>query len=92
VTELAQRGVTGLRFSLLGTVEVRTADGDVVPLPSHRPAVLLAALLLRLNRTVRTGDLVEVLWDDDELPSNPRAALQIYVSRLGPPWVTSTGR
>jgi hypothetical protein len=41
---------------LLGTVEVRSADGDLVPLPSHRPAVLLVALLLRLNRTVRTDD------------------------------------
>ncbi|WP_433167431.1 BTAD domain-containing putative transcriptional regulator [Kribbella sp. CA-247076] len=82
MTELAQRGVDGLRFRLLGTMEVRTAEGAVIPLPSHRPAVLLAALLLRLNRTVRTADLVDVLWEDDELPSNPRAALQIYVSRL----------
>ncbi|MER7244994.1 BTAD domain-containing putative transcriptional regulator [Kribbella sp. NPDC000426] len=63
-------------------MEVLTADGDVVPLPSHRPTILLAALLLRLNRSVRTDDLIEVLWDDKELPSNPRAALQIYVSRL----------
>ncbi|TCC65544.1 tetratricopeptide repeat protein [Kribbella pittospori] len=85
MTELEQGAVIGsanLRFRLLGTVEVRTADGDVVPLPSHRPAVLLAALLLRLNRTVRADDLVDVLWDDDDLPTSPRAALQIYVSRL----------
>ncbi|MEV5966897.1 BTAD domain-containing putative transcriptional regulator [Kribbella sp. NPDC051952] len=82
VTELERDAVVGLRFRLLGTVEVRTADGAVVPLPSHRPALLLAALLLRLNRTVRTDDLVDVLWGDDELPTNPRAALQIYISRL----------
>ncbi|MEJ1110717.1 MULTISPECIES: AfsR/SARP family transcriptional regulator [unclassified Kribbella] len=85
MTELEQSGVigsSGLRFRLLGTVEVRTAGGEVIPLPSHRPAVLLAALLLRLNRTVQTDDLVDVLWDEEELPSNPRAALQIYVSRL----------
>ncbi|MFG1812205.1 BTAD domain-containing putative transcriptional regulator [Kribbella sp. NPDC049174] len=85
MTELEQRGVngsSGLRFRLLGTVEVRSASGEVMPLPSHQPAVLLAALLLRLNRTVRTEDLVDVLWDDEELPSSPRAALQIYVSRL----------
>ena len=49
-------GSIGLRFRLLGTVEVRSADGDLVPPPSHRPAVLLAALLLRLNQTVRTDD------------------------------------
>ncbi len=85
MTELEQRemsGPSGLRFRLLGTVEVRTAGGEVIPLPSHQPAVLLAALLLRLNRTVRIEDLVDVLWDDEELPSSPRAALQIYVSRL----------
>ncbi|TCO35761.1 DNA-binding SARP family transcriptional activator [Kribbella steppae] len=85
MTELEQRGMSGpsgLRFRLLGTVEVRTAGGEVIPLPAHQPAVLLAALLLRLNRTVRTEDLVDVLWDDEELPSSPRAALQIYVSRL----------
>ncbi|MFI7062649.1 BTAD domain-containing putative transcriptional regulator [Kribbella sp. NPDC050124] len=84
MTELERRGVSGseLRFRLLGTVEVGTAAGDAVPLPSHRPAVLLAALLLRLNRTVRAEDLVEVLWDDDDLPDSPRSALQIYVSRL----------
>nr|WP_272955041.1 BTAD domain-containing putative transcriptional regulator [Kribbella shirazensis] len=66
----------------MGAVEVRGADGDVVPLPSRRVAVLLAALVLRVNRTVRIEELVDLLWSEDELPSNPRAALQIYISRL----------
>ncbi|MFF0345479.1 BTAD domain-containing putative transcriptional regulator [Kribbella sp. NPDC004875] len=67
---------------MLGAVEVRSADGDVVPLPSHRAVVLLAALVLRVNRTVWIDELVDLIWAADDLPSNPRAALQIYVSRL----------
>ncbi|MEU8224289.1 BTAD domain-containing putative transcriptional regulator [Kribbella sp. NPDC048915] len=63
-------------------MEVRTSGGDRVPLPSRRVAVLLAALALRVNRTTPVDDLVGVLWSADELPSNPRSALQIYVSRL----------
>ncbi|MET9275889.1 BTAD domain-containing putative transcriptional regulator [Kribbella sp. NPDC003557] len=71
-----------LEFRVLGPVEVRTSGGDVVPLPSRRGAVLLAALVLRANRTVPVDELVDLLWDEDELPSNPRSALQVYVSRL----------
>ncbi|TDX03241.1 BTAD domain-containing putative transcriptional regulator [Kribbella sp. VKM Ac-2566] len=67
---------------MLGAVEVRTSDGDVVPLPSRRVTVLLAALVLRVNRTMPVDELVDLLWNEDELPSNPRSALQIYVSRL----------
>jgi DNA-binding SARP family transcriptional activator len=67
---------------VLGAVEVRTSDGDVVPLPSRRVTVLLAALGLRVNRTMPVDELVDLLWNEDELPSNPRSALQIYVSRL----------
>ncbi|WP_165552887.1 AfsR/SARP family transcriptional regulator [Kribbella speibonae] len=74
--------MAGLEFRVLGAVEVRTADGDVVPLPSRRVAALLAALVLRVNRTTPIDDLVELLWNEDELPTNPRSALQIYVSRL----------
>lgn len=57
------------------------AGTEPVELPSHRPRVLLAALLLRVNQTVPIDELVDVLWDED-LPSRPRSALQVYVSRL----------
>ncbi|HEY9337958.1 MAG TPA: hypothetical protein VIQ79_26175 [Kribbella sp.] len=60
-----------LEFRVLGPVEIRTSGGDVVPLPSRRGAVLLAALVLRVNRTVPVDELVDLLWDEDELPGNP---------------------
>jgi DNA-binding SARP family transcriptional activator len=71
----------GRWFGILGPVEV-VMDGRPVELPSHRPRVLLAALLLRPNRTIPVGQLIDLLWRDDELPSRPRSALQVYVSRL----------
>ncbi|WP_344154326.1 hypothetical protein [Kribbella yunnanensis] len=36
-----------LRFRLLGTLEVRTAAGDIVPLPAHRPTCRRADDVLR---------------------------------------------
>ncbi len=72
-------GLDGLRFRLLGPVGA-FAGTEPVELASHRPRVLLAALLLRVNQTVPIDELVEILWD--ELPSRPRPALQVYISRL----------
>ena len=84
VTELEQRGVIGSSGCGSACSErSRCGPPTVRSFRCRRTSrSVLAALLLRVNRTVRTEDLVDVLWDDDELPSSPRAALQIYVSRL----------
>lgn len=61
-------GLDDLRFRLLGPVGA-FAGTEPVELPSHRPRVLLAALLLRVNQTVPIDELVDVLWDGYETAS-----------------------
>jgi DNA-binding SARP family transcriptional activator len=67
-------------FAILGPVEVR-ADGRPVPISAAKLRTLLAALLLRPNRTVPTTTLIEQVWGDQP-PQRGVAALQNYVMRL----------
>lgn len=69
-----------LDFTILGPVEVR-ADGEPVPISAAKLRTLLAALLLRPNRTVPTSTLIEQVWGDQP-PQRGVAALQNYVMRL----------
>lgn len=69
-----------LDVRLLGVVEVRR-DGVPVPVPSGRPAVVLAALALRPGAVVSQATLTRLLWPVDQ-PEHPRAALQTHVARL----------
>lgn len=68
-------------FGVLGTVEVRSADGDLVAVGGPRLRALLAMLLLDAGRMVGVGRLVEGLYDQDA-PGDPAHALQSQVSRL----------
>ncbi|SEF13917.1 AfsR/SARP family transcriptional regulator [Jiangella alba] len=90
--EVAEPGAQ-LDIRLLGAVEVRR-DGQPVPVPSGRPAVVLAALALRPGGVVSHGTLARLLWPDAQ-PEHPRAALQTHVTRvravLGRTAVESTG-
>jgi DNA-binding SARP family transcriptional activator len=67
-------------FAILGPVEVR-ADGAPVPISAAKLRTLLAALLLRPNRTVPTTTLIEHVWGEQP-PQRGVAALQNYVMRL----------
>ncbi|MEN3360604.1 MAG: hypothetical protein V7637_4586 [Mycobacteriales bacterium] len=69
-----------LRFRVLGPLQVLDGDTPVV-LPTGKVSVLLAALLLRANQVVPSGQLVDWLWGPD-LPADPRRALQVTVARL----------
>ncbi|WP_158563879.1 AfsR/SARP family transcriptional regulator [Jiangella anatolica] len=84
---------TTVDIRLLGPVEVRR-DGVPVPVPSGRPAVILAALALRTGGVVSQGTLARLLWPDVQ-PEHPRAALQTHVARvravLGRSAIESTG-
>jgi len=71
---------TELRFGLLGLLEVRRGDVPI-PLAAGRQRALLAALLLRAGQVVPTGELIEVLWEDQP-PPTARAGLHNYVCRL----------
>jgi DNA-binding SARP family transcriptional activator len=59
---------------------VAIGDADVA-VPGERLRTLLAALLLRPGQVVASDTLLYDVWGED-LPSNPRSALQAAISRL----------
>jgi predicted ATPase/pimeloyl-ACP methyl ester carboxylesterase/DNA-binding SARP family transcriptional activator/DNA-binding CsgD family transcriptional regulator len=72
--------VAGLRFGILGPLEV-SDGGRSVPVPSGRRRGVLAALVTRPGRPTSVDALIEAGWRD-ELPADPKAALHTVVSRL----------
>lgn len=69
-----------MRFRVLGSVRALKGDAEVA-IPGERVRTLLAALLLRPGQLVGADTLLYDVWGE-ELPSNPRSALQAAVSRL----------
>ena len=70
----------GIEFRVLGSIEV-AAENRIVEIGSLKQRALLAALLLRLNRSVSVEVLVEDLWGDAP-PTSVSTTLQSLVSRL----------
>ncbi|KAB8190666.1 hypothetical protein FH608_034730 [Nonomuraea phyllanthi] len=70
-----------MRFGVLGTVQVWTADGVPVTVAETKVRSLLAALLACQGQPVSVERLIDNLWGDDP-PANPTSALQLKVSRL----------
>ncbi|MGW4898323.1 AfsR/SARP family transcriptional regulator, partial [Kitasatospora sp. NPDC004240] len=69
-----------MQFGLLGPTLVQ--DGTTVrPVPSGRRRTLLAALLLRANRSVSGAELIELVWDGRPT-QGARATLHSHVTRL----------
>ncbi len=72
-----------LEVRVLGTVEVVDGGGGALSIGGPRQQRLVAALASRAGEVVAVDRLVEVVWPDDRgAPSEPRVALQTYVSRL----------
>jgi len=69
-----------VRFALLGPLEVSDGDGPVL-LGGPKQRVVLAHLVLGANRVIPIDRLIDALWGE-HLPEEPKAALQVYVSRL----------
>ena len=74
------RARTGLRFRLLGPLEV-LRDGEPLPLGGERQRGLLALLLLHANELVTTEHLAEQLFGADASEASIRA-VRVAVSRL----------
>ncbi|MEE3850819.1 BTAD domain-containing putative transcriptional regulator [Gordonia sp. LSe1-13] len=67
-------------IAVLGSLEVRAPDGDLVPISARRHVDLLA--ILAAERSVRSaGYLCELLWRGDP-PDSALVTLQGYVLRL----------
>ncbi|MEU1971935.1 BTAD domain-containing putative transcriptional regulator [Microbacterium sp. NPDC019599] len=58
-----------------------TVDGRDAPLPSGKPAVLLAVLAVEADRAVSVTAIVDALWEDDP-PSSARPLVHTYMSAL----------
>jgi serine/threonine protein kinase/WD40 repeat protein/DNA-binding SARP family transcriptional activator len=69
-----------VRFGLLGPLEVFGVNGPL-PLGGPKQRTLLAHLVLNANQIVPADHLIDAVWGED-LPEDPRATLQVYVSRL----------
>ncbi|MFB9908810.1 BTAD domain-containing putative transcriptional regulator [Allokutzneria oryzae] len=70
-----------MRFGVLGPLEVRTSDGQLVRVPEAKVRALLADLLAADGRSVSADRLTEDLWGDVQ-PRNPASALQTRVWHL----------
>lgn len=70
-----------MRLALLGPVLVEDANGESFAPASALGRVFLVALALVPSSGRSATALAQDLWDDD-LPANPRGALQTVVSRL----------
>ncbi|MER7624958.1 BTAD domain-containing putative transcriptional regulator [Streptomyces sp. NPDC126503] len=70
-----------MRFGVLGSLTVRTAEGTPVPVTETKVRTLLAHLLVHAGRPVPAHRLIDDLWGT-EPPRNPANALQNKISRL----------
>ncbi|MFI5643472.1 BTAD domain-containing putative transcriptional regulator [Kitasatospora sp. NPDC051705] len=70
-----------MHIDLLGPVAVRRDDGTTVTPSAPKRRALLSTLAIRLNQTVGTDELIELVWDG-EAPPTARAALQGHVAAL----------
>lgn len=70
----------GVSFSVLGPMTISNESGAVI-LPSSKPTILLAAMLLRPGEVVPAEFLRKAMWGD-EAPASPRSTLQTYILRL----------
>jgi predicted ATPase/DNA-binding SARP family transcriptional activator len=70
-----------VRFGILGAVEIRSADGEALPIGGPRQRALLALLLLDAGRVVTVERLLDGMYGSQP-PAGAMSALQSQVSRL----------
>ncbi|WP_248961973.1 BTAD domain-containing putative transcriptional regulator [Sphaerisporangium perillae] len=70
-----------MRFGILGLLEVRTEEGELVPVGGPRPRALLALLLLDTGRLVSVDRLIDGQYGERP-PAGAANAIQAHVSRL----------
>ncbi len=70
-----------VRIGMLGTLDIRADDGEVIEVPGARLRALLIALALEPGRAVPKTTLVDWIWGEQP-PADAANALQALVSRL----------
>ncbi|RMI33680.1 BTAD domain-containing putative transcriptional regulator [Nocardia stercoris] len=70
-----------MRIGMLGALEVRAADGELLEVPGSRLRALVIALALEPGRVVPKTTLVDWIWGE-RTPADAGNALQALVSRL----------
>ena len=73
--------MTGLRFNLLGSFEVRSQGGELVRLPAGRARTVLALLALRAGQAAASDWLIDAAWNGAP-PASAATRLQGLVSDL----------
>ena len=71
----------GIRFALLGPLQVTDGSGTAWPVPAAKQRIVLAALLLSAGSVVSAASLADALWETSE-PPNAEAAVRNYLMRL----------
>ncbi|GIH02580.1 SARP family transcriptional regulator [Rhizocola hellebori] len=71
-----------VRFRVLGPLEVDSPQGQIELGPRRRERLLLGVLLLEAGHPVPQARLLDLLWDEGELPRRPIRTLQSHISRL----------
>jgi DNA-binding SARP family transcriptional activator len=67
-------------FRVLGPLEVRSSDGELLPIPRQARA-LLSVLLIHAGQPCSVDVLADALWGED-LPAEPAAAIRRYIHAL----------
>jgi DNA-binding SARP family transcriptional activator/tetratricopeptide (TPR) repeat protein len=78
---VAVEPAAGVRFGVLGPLQVVDDSGAVRAVPAGKQRIVLAALLLAGGGTVSAASLAEALWDASPPPNAP-AVMRTYVARL----------
>ncbi|MDJ0665385.1 MAG: AfsR/SARP family transcriptional regulator [Acidimicrobiia bacterium] len=69
-----------ITFGILGPIVINRPDGTSSH-PTGREAKVLAAMLLSINKSIPTFDLISIVWGDSP-PASPETALHNVVYRL----------
>lgn len=70
-----------VEIKVLGSLEIRSSGGDLIPIGGERQRRLLAALAARPDVVVEKDRLVDLVWEGDP-PAGARQTLRTYVHRL----------
>lgn len=74
-------GADAVRYAVLGPLEVRSADGELLAVGGSKQRALLSLLVLYRNRAVSPSRLVVGLWGEDP-PRGAEVTLRSHVSHL----------